>query len=451
MLEELNERTTGFTVSTSEDKGRICVANQAFEPGMVIFNEKAFVYASEIPDRCLACSEEHTCEHCPKLLGGRLNCPEELAGDLDDLAEELRYLDGINTLDRARCWIQCLLMYRTDPKTLSPVERLTCANLPRCLDAVQVARGLLPGLFPDSLGDDAAARLLGVLNTNSHALEEVEGSGLFLLACMMEHSCVPNCSFTTYGDKLWLTAIAPIKTGDSLSIDYGNNYYTPTVDRQADLEETYGFVCNCKGCSVLPDLSRAFHCPTEGCEGKVCPCGDGGESSGERLPSEWECLKCGHQCAEVEIGVMLVAEEGLAQALEEAEVEGVEDIEILVSEARVVHPGHCVAFWALDNVAKFLSQDPTMAEEAERTWSRVVAAMDEVLPELHHERVVYYDALAQARVMAGDLEGAREAYWNAHRVSVLVSGADCPPTRDIKALAQSPPTTPEELLDRYNC
>ncbi|CAN0037539.1 unnamed protein product, partial [Discosporangium mesarthrocarpum] len=221
-------------------QGRVCIANQSFQPGNVIFNEKALVYASEIPFTCLACGKEHSCEDCEELLGGVLMCPREIAEDLNELAEEMRDLGAVNTLDRARCFIKCLLMCRWDPHALDPIRHLTAANLPRCLEAVQVTRGMLPALFPDGLTDEEAAHVLGVLNTNSHALEEVEGSGLFLLACMMEHDCAPNCSFTTYGDKLWLTAIAPIKEGDHLSIDYGNNYYTPTADRQADLEETYG-------------------------------------------------------------------------------------------------------------------------------------------------------------------------------------------------------------------
>jgi hypothetical protein len=43
-----------------------------------------------------------------------------------------------------------------------------------------------------------AARVLAALNTNSHELEELGGSGLFRLACLFEHSCRPNCAFSTY-------------------------------------------------------------------------------------------------------------------------------------------------------------------------------------------------------------------------------------------------------------
>lgn len=57
--------------------------------------------------------------------------------------------------------------------------------------------------------------------------------------------CVLSCrisisSFTTHGDKIWLTAIRTIGEGDRLSIDYGNNFYLPTAERRAELEDTYG-------------------------------------------------------------------------------------------------------------------------------------------------------------------------------------------------------------------
>lgn len=69
---------------------------------------------------------------------------------------------------RARCFIQCMLMYRKDPLSLDPLAPLTAANLPRCLESVVSIRELIPGLFPDGMTNERAARILGTLNTNSH-------------------------------------------------------------------------------------------------------------------------------------------------------------------------------------------------------------------------------------------------------------------------------------------
>lgn len=86
-------------------------------------------------------------------------------------------------------------------------------------------------------------------------------------------------------------------------------------------------MCNCRGCTVLPDRCRAFRCPSHDClNGKVCPHGDGGEDEeegkaydGSFPPKNWGCLDCGHQCSPSEIGVLLRAEEALVQRLETAD------------------------------------------------------------------------------------------------------------------------------------
>lgn len=59
--------------------------------------------------------------------------------------------------------------------------------------AVQAAPPLLSLTAAQSW---VAGHMLSVLNTNSHELEELGGSGLFPLACLMEHSCSPNCAFS---------------------------------------------------------------------------------------------------------------------------------------------------------------------------------------------------------------------------------------------------------------
>lgn len=103
----------------------------------------------------------------------------------------------------------------------------------------------------------------------------------------------------------------------------------------------------------------------------------------------------------------------------------------MVAESGTIHLTHFAVFWALEATAKRLSRESAavaaaatagrrgngkgkgkrrggrgmhVALEAEAAWSRVVAAVEETLPALHHEKVVYLDALAQAKVVAGDIE-----------------------------------------------
>lgn len=60
-------------------------------------------------------------------------------------------------------------------------------------------RDYFPMVIPSNMTDDVAAQILGILNTNYLELDQMNGSGVFVLSRMVEPSCTPNCSFTTSG------------------------------------------------------------------------------------------------------------------------------------------------------------------------------------------------------------------------------------------------------------
>ncbi|KAI9921035.1 hypothetical protein PsorP6_001245 [Peronosclerospora sorghi] len=140
----------------------------------------------------------------------------------------MKNIEGIDEVDRARCILKCLALYERDANELADVMGLTLTNKQRACDAALQLRRHLPGIFPAGFSDDHMATLIGVIKTNSHELENLGGSGLFLSACRLEHSSMPSCSFTTFGSTLWVTAIRPDAPGNALSIDYGNFFYRPT-------------------------------------------------------------------------------------------------------------------------------------------------------------------------------------------------------------------------------
>jgi hypothetical protein len=116
-----------------------------------------------------------------------------------------------------------------------------------------------------------AGLLLSILNTNSHELTDVRGSGVFLRASLMEHSCFPNCNFSTTKRDMQIIALRPIQPGDNLSIDYGDGWYRPVSARRAALLKSHGFRCFCAACTSRADKSRAFTCPTVDAQGNKCP------------------------------------------------------------------------------------------------------------------------------------------------------------------------------------
>ncbi|TYZ59945.1 hypothetical protein PybrP1_002422 [[Pythium] brassicae (nom. inval.)] len=460
---------SGVRVADGGAKGKIVLATRAFAPGEVIFAEEAFVFAPWSFDVCSKCEERKS----DAIAGTFCACerkgaaevkplyPGTLATDLARREQVVRLMtgiEGIDEVDRARCVLRCLAMVERNSGALAAVLQLTSANYERSLKAATQLRGQAPDAFPANVSDAQLATLIGVLNTNSHELENLGGSGLFLSACRMEHNCSPNCSFTTYNSQLWMTAIKPIAVGDALSIDYGNFFYRPTEERMSSLLESYGFLCSCDACVANADVTRSFQCQKSGCQkthrGVVWPYPKKSAAplvSPADLDFDWKCGSCNEVATKQEVARFLAAEKDL---LENGFPESLEEVDAVVSQG-VVHERHYLLFWALDAIGceaaaliAFLDDEEHHASLTQ-TWERIIAYMNEVVPSAHHEKTIYYDNLAQVRVVLGDLAGAKQAYARAYEMACAVSGAHCVPTQKLRKLMESPPQTGAELRRIY--
>jgi hypothetical protein len=137
---------------------------------------------------------------------------KEVAQNMEQIESALVEMDQIDELDSARRFIKALNLCRSSRSLIECTAPCTAHNLEACEATLakiakhKSARHLIPpGVTPRE-----AARLLSVLNTNSHELSEWGGSGFFLLACLMEHSCAPNCTFNTHETALWVTVTEPV-------------------------------------------------------------------------------------------------------------------------------------------------------------------------------------------------------------------------------------------------
>eukprot|EP00960_Hanusia_phi_P069940 767196-Hanusia_phi.AAC.1 len=248
-------------------KGRIMVAARDIEQGEVILEEEPLVAASWHSHRCIECHEPHGSSECRRV---REKYPASVADNMEAIEAFLQGLESIEELDSARRFIKLLSKSSSDPAVMQHLKPCTAANLESCREAIGAIKKdkQAKGIIPSNVSDEDAARLLSILNTNSHELGEWGGSGLFLLGCLMEHSCLPNCNFSTYGTHLWVTALTSIKKGENLSIDYNDSTFEPTTVRRQLLKDSYDFLCECPRCNVLPDVMRAFLCPVKNCKGK---------------------------------------------------------------------------------------------------------------------------------------------------------------------------------------
>ena len=465
----------GVRVGEDPVKGKVVFSERAFQPGHVIFTEQAFVAASWSTDLCDGCEELRptaTLASSNASTDSRYRCDCKCTGASNPIYSPrlqdnvrrrnvvvniMKTIDGIDEVDRARCILKCLAIYERDASALNEVMALTCVGQERATKAAFQLRRQLPDIFPTGFSDKQMATLMGVLNTNSHELESLGGSGLFLSACRVEHNCMPNCSFTTFDSTLWMTAIRPIAPGDALSIDYGNFFYRPTSERQESLLSSYGFVCKCEACIVMPDPTRAVRCLSENClKGIMLPCPVPTSNSIEQnhLQFEWHCQTCGKIADAEETTRILAAEQEL---MEDGLPESLDAVDAIV-HCNVLHEHHYLVFWALDSIGCEAAATTAFQAEVQaakhrlvlaQVWERIIACMNVVVPTAHHEKTIYYDNLAQIQVVLGNLAAASHAYARAYAISCIVSGTDCFPTRKLQRLMEKPPQTAEELQQMY--
>ena len=166
---------------------------------------------------------------------------QEYYSQLPNLLKELTKLHKVASLDTARCLLQLLGDFKLPifiPSTTYPFEfqlrmlnQLSAANMKKCARNIKLFRKKHPKWLPKQMNDNQIAKLLGILNTNQMELDEIGGSGLFVVSAILEHNCNPNASFTTSNSTVYVAALKHIKVGDRISLDYTNDFYCSTEGR----------------------------------------------------------------------------------------------------------------------------------------------------------------------------------------------------------------------------
>ena len=292
--------SSGLVIVNDNDKGRCYEALRDYNIGDVIYTEQALVYGTYNDD--YDDDDDIDEVNISILMEAYSKRIKNFKDNVRSILDEICSLEKVQSLDTARCFLQLLGLIQllnegklTDQKMISTLELLssmTACNVDECLQDIRNLKKAFPKLIHSSISDSEASRYLAILNTNQLELEQFGGSGLFVATSVFEHSCDCNCSYTTHENTLYMTAIKEIKKGERVSIDYGNNYYHCTTERQQGLYETYRFICNCQKC-LGPDRSRPFKCT----DCKNCffyPIG--GVTNENISPSDFTpCLMCNKQ------------------------------------------------------------------------------------------------------------------------------------------------------------
>ena len=101
--------------------------------------------------------------------------------------------------------------------------------------------------------DESISLLFSRLAANTFTIfgSEFEpvGIGVYMIASMVNHSCIPNCVQSFIDDKLYIKTTKDICIGEEIVISY-IDIAQPTRCRRQQLKATYGFSCSCLSCSI---------------------------------------------------------------------------------------------------------------------------------------------------------------------------------------------------------
>lgn len=155
-------------------------------------------------------------------------------------------------------------------------------------------------------------RICGILEVNALNIglefgNSEEVSALFENACILEHSCLPNCFYTfdtTKHFKIRMRAGRLIRKGEHLSIMYTHMLWG-THMRQDHLLTNKYFICKCDRCLDPTELGTNFSAMKcigdigKSCGGTLLP------KNSIDLTSEWFCDRCDVSITNEQIEIVL--------------------------------------------------------------------------------------------------------------------------------------------------
>lgn len=140
-------------------------------------------------------------------------------------------------------------------------------------------------------------KIFGVIESNAMYISLPNGleiCGIYPTACLLEHSCLPNCGYRfdmKNGFKIIVESGREIKSGEHMTTTYSHILWTTQL-RQQHLKDTKYFMCSCIRCADPTELGTNFS--TLRCIGT-----DEGTCNGYHTPvnplslkTEWTCNKC---------------------------------------------------------------------------------------------------------------------------------------------------------------
>lgn len=477
------------TLNYNKTLQRHLVASKDCVSGECLLIEPSLLCCADDIDSCIQCTTiNHNTINCPIL---RNLHSVKLLRDVQQLQYSLCKLEYIDTIDRASqlllILLDCQLHSSVDSELMKCVLQLNCTTLDKYSQTVEhimkhkfVKQNKL---IPRWLTQPILAKLISILNNNTHEYNDINGTALTVYGSMFSHSCQPNCSFNGNDGKLYVYAISEIKCGDTLYIDYDSTQlYQPTINRQISLLQTKQFLCQCTRCSSF-DLVRSFVCSK---------CDSGVVHPIDSLPIDYQalchdmaalntaikqykssvdviyqCNKC--QCVvstidkselvqtELQAEALLCIDDDTGEFNDDTNIHS-DDIDVDQLHQNVqtflqqnkIHYTHYLLFNANHCIARTYSKLGTHIKQVIEIYENLLQCINLVYCNIHDEKCILLDELAQVYVVDGQISRASECWSHAYQLSIILNGQDSTTTIQYKHLAQHTPINKAKLLLAYN-
>jgi hypothetical protein len=253
-------------------KGRIVLSNKDFSSGDEIFTVEAVLSVSREGWGCIACCDRTCMGYCDTYRRYFMDLRTALAS-VNTISKETGTPVG-----HIRMAIKYIALKNSKFSIflnhIGDLKNVRDKGPEKDQDVLTTEK--IFGYLPQTLKDhptlqSEVSHLLAISPSNAHKVAHIQGASLFPIASMLEHNCKPNANYETHGNKLILTAIVPITSGQSISINYLEPYL-PKAERLEQLASKYHFDCKCDMCiPEARDLTRGFFCKQGKCDGIVYP------------------------------------------------------------------------------------------------------------------------------------------------------------------------------------
>lgn len=257
-----------WRVQATPELGRFMVATRDVAPGELLLSDPPLLMGPKMLTEpvCLGCyrpaNGDYRCGEC-----GFPLCGAECEGTDDHQAEckavkesgipvKVSIFGEINSMYECITPVRILTLRDETPSVWNKIMTLESNSDKReGTEVAAITQQTVVDIIHDRLRleqfDTATIeKVLGIIDTNAFEIRLPDSSilGVYGMAAILEHNCVPNTHRTFDADlNLVVRAAVPIKRGDHLTSCYTDPLIT-TASRQEQLRASKYFICGCRRC-----------------------------------------------------------------------------------------------------------------------------------------------------------------------------------------------------------